>query len=817
MRSQLLRDAADHRGLIPLPARTVTNSAERLQNACLFAFNSLLLQWCMRAAFSLAALMAFAGGASAETSATAVINQYCIACHSSSAKVADLALDVVDAENPGAQSEIWESVVKKLTHRHMPPIGMPRPDEATYDKVVTELTAAIDKQAAAEPNPGRTATFRRLNRAEYRNAVRELLDVDVDVSSMLPRDESSLGFDNITVGELSPTLLERYLSAARKISRLATGSPVTSPGGQMVVLPADLTQEGHFRDLPFGTRGGTAVSHTFPRDAEYEIRIILSRDRDEQVEGLLGPHELDLLLDGKQIERFSVDEPVSRDHTNADKHLHARVPVTAGPHEVAVTFLRKNSALIETTRQPYMARFNMDRHPRTQPAIYSVSVVGPYDSTGPGDTPSRRRVFTCSPSATSEEDACAKQILATLLRRAYRRPVTDADIDKPFAFYKQGKAADGFENGIEMALRAILVSPRFLFRIERDPSGAAKNQAYKVSDIELASRLSFFLWSSIPDDELLSAAESGELRKPAVLEKQVRRMLVDQRSQALVDNFAAQWLYLRNLESVSPDRRLYPDFDDNLRQAFRRETEMLFESIVREDRGVVDLLTADYTFLNERLAKHYGIPHIYGDHFRRIELGANSPRGGLLGQGSILAVTSYANRTSPVVRGKWVLTNILGTPPDPPAPDVPPLTEKTPNGKKLTLRERISEHRANPVCASCHDIMDPVGFALENYDAIGRWRTQDDGLPVDPSGTLPDGTKFSSATEFRAALVRRPELFVSTATEKLLTYALGRGLEAYDAPAIRKIVGDGHQDNYSFSSLILGITNSTPFQMRTAQ
>ncbi len=771
----------------------------------------------MRISYSLIALVAFASGVSAETQTSAVINQYCIACHSSSAKVADLALDVLDPQKLGSQSEIWESVVTKLTHRHMPPIGMPRPDEGTYDKVVAELTAALDRQAADNPSPGRTATFRRLNRAEYRNAIRDLLDVGVDVSTMLPRDESSLGFDNITVGELSPTLLERYLSAARKISRLAIGSPVSSPGGEMVVLPADLTQEGHFRDLPFGTRGGTAGTHTFPRDAEYEVLITLSRDRDEQVEGLLGRHELDLLLDGKQIKRFTVDKPDSRDHTNADKHLHVRVPVTAGPHEVGVTFVRKNSALIETQRQPYMARFNMDRHPRTQPAIYSVSVVGPYNATGPGDTPSRRRIFTCSPSAASEEDACAKKILAELLRRAYRRPVTHSDIERPFFFYKKGRAADGFENGIEMALRALLVSPRFLFRIERDPSGAAKNQAYKVSDLELASRLSFFLWSSIPDEELLSAAESGELRKPAVLEKQVRRMLVDRRSQALVDNFAAQWLYLRNLESVSPDRRLFPDFDDNLRQAFRRETEMLFESIVREDRSVVDLLAANYTFVNERLAKHYGIPHIYGDHFRRIKLGADSPRGGLLGQGSILAVTSYANRTSPVVRGKWVLTNILGTPPNPPAPDVPPLTEKTPNGKKLTLRERISQHRADPGCASCHDIMDPVGFALENYDAIGRWRTQDDGLPVDPSGTLPDGTKFSSATEFRAALVRRPELFVSTATEKLLTYALGRGLEAYDAPAIRKIVHDGNQANYNFSSLILGITKSTPFQMRTSQ
>ncbi|MGH9629721.1 MAG: DUF1592 domain-containing protein, partial [Bryobacteraceae bacterium] len=557
------------------------------------------------------------------------------------------------SENP----ELWEKVVRKLAHRHMPPPGMPRPDEKTYDAVVSGLTESLDHAAVTHPKPGRTATFRRLNRVEYRNAIRDLLALDVDVSSLLPADESSHGFDNITVAGLSPTLLERYLSAAQKISRLATGSPVRSPGGDTILIPPDLTQEDRISGLPFGTRGGTVFPYTFPLDAEYEIQLRLSRDRNERVEGLSDPHQLELTLDGVRAGLFNLKPPPKGEpHHLVDKGLNVRIPVKAGPHKLGVAFIKKTSALIETTRQPYQAHFNADRHPRTQPALYSVSIIGPYLATGPGDSPSRRRIFVCYPANPSEEEGCAKRILSTLLRRAYRRPVSTADLKAPLEFYRDGATAKGFDAGIEMALRAILVNPQFLFRIEKDPANIAPNTAYSVTDLELASRLSFFLWSSIPDDELLDLASRGKLKEPAVLEGQVRRMLADARSEALVTNFAAQWLYLRNLESASPDPRLFPDFDDNLRRAFRRETELLFESVLREDRSVLDLLRADYTFVNERLAKHYGIPHVYGSRFRRISLSEDSVRGGLLRQGSILTVTSYATRTSPVIRGKWILT-----------------------------------------------------------------------------------------------------------------------------------------------------------------
>ncbi len=742
------------------------------------------------------------------------LDQYCVGCHNDSAKTADLALDRVDPADPSKDREIWEAVIHKLRHRQMPPIGLPRPGDDVYDGVIGGLAAGLDREAEEHPNPGRTATFRRLTRTEYRNAIRDLLHLDLDVAELLPRDESSGGFDNITVGELSPTLLESYLGAARKISRLAVGGAAGAPGGATILIPPELTQERHMTGLPLGTRGGAAVSHTFPLDAEYEISVRLSRNRDEQVEGLREPHRMELALGGERLELFTVTRPEGRDYSLVDQHLVTRVPVSAGPREITATFLPKTSALIETERQPYMARFNMDRHPRIQPAVYSVSIVGPYEASGPGDTPSRRRIFSCSPEDRSDEDGCAKEVLSNLLRRAYRRPVTEADLAAPLRFFKQGSEDTGFEAGIQMALRAVLVNPQFLFRIERDPAGVAPNAAYQVSDIELASRLSFFLWSSIPDDELLDAAVNGKLSQPESLERQVQRMLADKRSKALVDSFAAQWLYLRNLESVSPDRRLFPDFDENLRRAFRRETEMLFESVAREDRNVLDLLRADYTFVNERLAKHYDIPHIYGNRFRRVDLGPDSRLGGLLGHGSMLSVTSFANRTSPVVRGKWVLTNILGAPPDPPGPDVPPLKEKGPAVENLTLRERIAEHRDNPVCASCHNIMDPVGFALENYDAIGRWRTKDGAFPVDASGTLADGTSFNGPREFRDALLKRPDLFVTTVSEKLLTYALGRGLEAYDRPAVRKIVSEAAGHEYRFSELIGAVTRSTPFRMR---
>ncbi len=768
------------------------------------------------------------------TQQRASIDRYCVGCHNDRTKTAGLALDTLDVERVGENAEAWEKVVRKLRGRMMPPPGRPRPDAPTYDSMVAYLEASLDRSAAAVPNPGRTDTFRRLNRTEYQNAIRDLLALEVDVSALLPKDDVSLGFDNVGRAELSPTLLERYLAAAQKVSRLAVGSPVPSPASHVVVLPADLTQEDHVDGLPFGTRGGTSVRHTFPLDGAYEIQIRLSRDRNENVEGLTDAHQVELTLDGNRVQLFTVKP--NRNQSGAyyadeavDKDLNIRVPVQAGPHELGVTFLRKTSALPETERQPYQAHFNMDRHPRIQPAVYSVSITGPFDAGRPADTPSRRVLFVCRPSTPSNrgqagsgrpatasaEAACARTIVSTLARRAYRRPVTDVDLQTPLEFYKAARSEDGFEAGIEMALRAILASTEFLFRIERDPPNVAPKTAYRVSDVELASRLSFFLWSSIPDKELLDLAIAGKLKDPAVLDKQARRMLADPRSEALVTNFGGQWLYLRNLAAVSPDARMFPDFDDNLRQAFRRETEMFFESIVKEDHSVLDLLRANYTFVNERLARHYGIPHVYGSRFRRVTLGEDSVRGGLLGHGSILTVTSYANRTSPVLRGKWILENILGTPPPPPPPNVPPLADNNAGGKALSMRDRMAEHRVNAACSGCHQLMDPAGLSMEHFDAIGRWRTRTEaGTAVDSSGGLPDGSTFDGMPGLRRALLNRPELFVSTVTEKLLTYALGRGVDYYDAPAVRAITRDARGNDYRFSSLVLGVVSSRPFQMR---
>lgn len=734
-------------------------------------------------------------------------DRYCISCHSEKTKAGGLVLSTIAGQPATAHSDAWEKVIRRLRARSMPPAGLPRPDEAGYTAAIASLESALDRQYAAKPNPGRTDTFRRLNRTEYHNSIRDLLALDVDVTTLLPGDDSSHGFDNITVGELSPTLLERYLAAAQKISRLALGSPVKAVGGETILLPPDLTQEDHFDELPLGTRGGAVTRYTFPRDADYEITLRLARDRNETVEGLKGVHQLELTLDGERLQVFTVQPPPKgEDHSKVDAGLHVRIPVKAGAHELAAAFLKKPTTLLETDRQPYQAHFNMDRHPRIQPALYSLSIVGPFNPQGPGETASRRRIFVCG----TEDDACARQIVRTMARRAWRSPVTDADIAVPLRFYQETRTS-GFEAGIEMALRSILVSPRFLFRIEQDPAGTAPGTAYKLSDTQLASRLSFFLWSSIPDDELLNLAIEGRLHQPEILENQTRRMLKDARSEAMVNNFAEQWLYLRNLASANPDARTFPDFDDNLRQAFRRETELFFESILREDRPVPDLLQANYTFLNERLAKHYGIPNIYGSRFRRVEFAPGAHRGGLLSQGSILTVTSYATRTSPVLRGKWVLTNILGTPPPPPPPNVPPLKEPTDTGKALTMRERMAQHRDNPACSGCHKLMDPVGFSLENFDAVGRWRE------TDSLGGLPDGSSFTGPDGLKRALLARPELFVATTTEKLLTYALGRGVEDFDAPAVRKIVQDARGRDYRFSSLVLGIVNSTPFQMRRSQ
>ncbi len=761
--------------------------------------------------------------APAPSSARALLDEYCVRCHNERLQTAGLDLDAADTEHIGLAADVWERAVRKLRARAMPPAGAPRPDEAAYEGLVDYLEAELDRHALADPDPGRTDTFRRLNRTEYQNAVRDLLALDVDVTALLPRDDASYGFDNVGAVNLSPALLERYLSAARKVSRLAVGSPLPAPGSRVVVLPADLTQEDHFDGLPFGTRGGAAVDHNFPLDGEYEIQVRLSRNRNENVEGLTEQHELELTLDGERLRVFEIVPNRNELHgyyadEDVDKGLLVRLSVDAGPHVVGAAFLKKSSALIETERQPYDAHFNMDRHPRTQPAVRSVAIAGPFEATGAGDTPSRRRVFVCQPVVVAEEAACARTIIENLARRAYRRPVSGADLAAPLAFYERGRAHGGFEDGIELALRALLTSTEFLFRIERDPDGLAPGAAYRLSDVELASRLSFFLWSSLPDDELLDLAARGKLSEPDALEAQVARMLADARAESLATNFAGQWLHLRNLAASRPNLRRYPDFDDNLRGAFRRETELLFASVVSEDRDVLDLLRADYTFLNERLARHYDIPGVYGDHFRRVALDPGSPRAGLLGHGSVLTVTSYATRTSPVLRGKWILENLLGMPPPPPPANVPPLDEDRDGGAGLPMRERMAQHRANPACAACHQLMDPAGLAMENFDAIGRWRERDAARrPIDVSGSLPGGHEFEGVGGLRQALLARPELFVRTMTEKLLTFALGRGVDHADAPAVRQILRETARSDNRFSSLVLAVVESTPFQMRRSQ
>ncbi len=745
------------------------------------------------------------------------VNLHCVGCHNSDEKAGGLALDGFGSEAIGRHPEVWEKVIRRLVTRQMPPEESPRPKGRAIDSVVAILEASLDQLAVDRPDPGRTDTFRRLNRTEYGNAIRDLLALDIDASVMLPNDESSHGFDNVTVGDLSPTLLDRSINAAQKISRLAVGTPSRSPGGDTIRIRADLTQEEHVEGLPIGTRGGAPIPYTFPQDGEYEIQLRLARDRNEQVEGLREPHEVEVLIDRDRVALLTVMPPKGeRDHQTADQHLKVRVRATAGPHQVGVTFLKKPSSLPETKRQPYQAHFNMHRHPRLSPALYQVSITGPYSAEGPGDSPSRRRIFVTTPKGSDDEEDAARTILSTLIRRAYRRPVTDADLRKPMEFFRSARLEGGFDAGIELALSAILINPNFLFRIEPDPDGVAPGSAYRVSDLQLASRLSFFLWSSIPDDELLDLATRGELSKPEVLEVQVRRMLADPRSSNLVSNFASQWLHLRNLDSITPDLRLFPDFDDNLRQSFRRETELMFEEVLREDASVLDLLKSDHTYLNERLARHYGVPNILGSHFRRVSVEGGTPRGGLLRQGSVLTVTSYATRTSPVIRGKWVLDNILGTPPPPPPANIPALKDNTVSST-LSVRDRLAEHRRNIACAGCHKLMDPVGFALEGYDAVGRWRPTEEGKPVDVSGGLPDGSKFDGVTGLEQGLLKRPELFVDTLAKKLMTFALGRGVEASDAPAVRKIVRDARTSNYRFSSLIVGIATSTPFQMRRAE
>jgi hypothetical protein len=751
-----------------------------------------------------------------------VVDKYCATCHNQRLKTAGLMLDRMDLAKVPSDADVWEKVVRKLRAGAMPPPGAQRPDQATYHSLISWLETELDRAAEAKPNPGRPV-LHRLNRTEYANAIRDLLALDVDAASLLPPDDSAYGFDNISdVLGVSPSLEEHYLSAAVKIGALAVGDPNVSPGSDTYRIRQDLSQNQHIEGLPLGTIGGTLVHQNFPLDGEYVFQARLYRTNLNIMRGLELPHEVEFTVDGQRIhlatfggqaDLAAMFEKPTDSGDAVEARLRVRVPVKAGPRVVTVAFVQDPQTAEPFRLQPYL-RSSIDNFDWSgSPHLQTLSITGPFNATSPGDTPSRRRIFTCHPSSRAAEMPCARQIVSGLARRAYRQPVAEADVQRIMNFYETGRREGGFESGIELALERILASPKFVFRVERDPANLQPGTVYRVSDVELASRLSFFLWSSIPDDELLKLASQGRLKNPAVLEREVRRMLADPRSEALVSNFAGQWLHLRNVRNVLPNSDEFPDFDDNLRQAFQRETELFFESIMREDRDVLDLMTADYTFVNERLARHYGIPDIYGSRFRRVTI-TDDARNGLLGQGSILAVTSHAERTSPVVRGKWILENILGTPVPPPPPDVPPLKENQEGEKPRTMREQMAEHRANAVCASCHKVMDPIGFALENFDAVGAWRTHEAGGRIDASGELADGTKVDGVVSLRRALVSRPEVFVGTMTEKLLIYALGRGLDDHDMPAVRTILRDSARNHYRFSTLILGVVRSTPFQMR---
>ncbi|MYH32068.1 MAG: DUF1592 domain-containing protein [Acidobacteria bacterium] len=801
--------------------RRVRSAVAAVASGCLLA----------SASPAMSAPAAAQGGANA-ASVEATLNRYCVTCHNerivngrgtapsmlvSQLRTAGLALEALDASHVGEDSDAWERVIRKLEARTMPPVGRPRPDEATYGEVVGWLEEELDRAAAAAPNPGRRPALHRLSRTEYQNAVRDLLALDdlpkeFDVSTLLPADNVTSGFDNLAeLLFVSPSTLERYLAAARRISRLAVGDTSMPPIVDRYQLDRDLIQDSHLDGLPLGTRGGTVIRSHLPADGEYVLTVEFAQAAREE-------HAVEVSVDGERVSLFSIGgRPLVRGASGvfafeAEPPVDVRVPLGAGPREIAVAFLQKTGA-----RHEGLVRASR-RGQRREPAISTVTLSGPYGVDGAGDTPSRERIFTCRPDGgVTAAEPCAREILSALARRAYRRPVTEADLDLLLPFYEEGGAEGGFDRGVQRALERMLVSPEFLFRVERDPEDVAPGAPYRVSDLELASRLSFFLWSSIPDDELLARAIDGTLSDPAVLEAQVQRMLGDRRSRALIDNFAEQWLYLRDVAAKEPDPGFFPGFDENLRQAFQRETALFMDSVLREDRGVSELLTADYTFVNERLAKHYGIPHVYGSHFRRVSLDGTARRG-LLGQGGILTLTSYATRTSPVLRGKWILENLLASPPPPPPPDIPALAERTDDGAALSMRAAMERHRANPACASCHAQMDPLGFALENFDAVGRWRVRSESNDaIDASGVLPDGTSFEGPGGMRGALLREPERFVATVTEKLLTYALGRNVESYDMPAVRAIVREAAENDYRFSSIVLGIVRSTPFQMRMSQ
>ncbi len=756
----------------------------------------------------------------------AMLDKYCVTCHNQRLKTAGLTLDTLNLDRVADNAETWEKVLRKLHGGMMPPQGMPRPNEATVNQFTGWLETSLDRAAATHPEPGRS-TLHRLNRTEYGNAIHDLLDLDVDVASLLPADDEANGFDNIAdVLRVSPSLLEQYLSASDKIASLAVGDPSITPISLVFQAPPDLDQEQHIEGLPLGTRGGIQVHYNFPLDGEYDFRVFLLQNIVGYLPGLEYAHQLEISIDGQRVFLAQVGGEEDNKMSDAnlgvakdtiDARLRTRIQVKAGPRTVVATFLRRNSAPSDEPLQPFTRDHDL-QNMNGIPRIDRMQITGPFNATGSGDTPSRHRIFSCRPTTAAAELPCARTILTSLARRAYRRPVTGADLENLLSFYQSGRNKKNFDAGIENALRLILTTPKFLFRMETDPANAVPGSMHPVSDLELASRLSFFLWSTIPDEQLITLASQGKLKDPAILEQQVKRMLADDRSEALVKNFAGQWLMLRNLQSVLPDPNEFPNFDDNLRQAFRQETEMFFGSIMREDRSVLDLLTADYTFVNERLAKHYGIPGIYGSQFRRVKLAGTlgDERRGLLGQGSILTVTSEANRTSPVKRGKFILEAILGTPPPAPPPNVPPLKENE-GAEAMSVRARLELHRKNPPCAGCHAVMDPLGFSLENFDGVGEWRTREPGGAVDPSGQLADGTKVDGPVALRNAILKHPEQFVRTLTEKMLTYGLGRGLEYYDMPTVRGIARGAASTDYKFSSIVLGIVKSTPFQMRRVQ
>jgi cytochrome c553 len=771
----------------------------------------------------------------------ALLLKYCVTCHSDTGAergLVPISLQRLDPANVTAHTEAWEKVVRKLRTATMPPAGSPRPDPATYAAFASTVEAALDRAAAATPNPGRVPAVHRLNRFEYTNAMRDLLALEIDGDAMLPDDESSYGFDNnASVLSLTPALLERYLLAARKIGRLALGDPTMQPAAATYKMALHKVQDyRESEDLSFGTRGGSAIRHVFPLDGEYVLKIGLRRDwSSPQIRGLDKREQIDVRLDGArvklfeiggecvgsndpkcQIDKIQVSNPMSPYDRSADEALRVRFPATAGTRLVGVAFLNRNSVQ-EGVGPEYSP-------PRSGTFVSSVeggmamdtiTIEGPFNAVRPKDSLSRRQILVCRPTGAQDEEGCAKKILGTLVRRAYRRPVTDRDVDPLLGLYRSGRRDGDFETGIQLALEGLLVSPHFLLRVERDPASVTGGAPYRISDLELASRLSFFLWSSIPDDKLLEAATRGELKDPKLLDQQVRRMLADSRATALVRNFTGQWLQLRNMRVMEPDPRVFPDFDESLRDAFMAETELFLESQMRDDRPLMELLTAKYTFVNERLAKFYGFPNVYGSHFRRVT-SSDPHRQGLLSQGSILTLTSYSTRTSPVVRGKFLLDNIIGAPPPPPPPNVPPLPDAGKGAQvAASMRDRMEAHRKNPVCAGCHARMDPLGFAFENFDGIGKWRTREGNTPINASGTFPNGAKFDGPAEFVSALVSQREEFVRTFADKLLTYALGRGAAYYDQPAIRKIVREAAPSEYRWSSVILGIVKSAPFQMRT--